>query len=87
MLKSIPATIEQDGTIHLLEQVNIGEAHRAIVTILDQTDESVASDGSGQKREKAAYAAILKETAGMWGGRHGDGLEYVEQLRSEWERK
>ena len=87
MLKSIPATIEQDGTIHLLEQVDIGEAHRAIVTILDQTDESAASEESGKGQEKTAYAAILKETAGMWGGRHGDGLEYVERLRSGWERK
>jgi hypothetical protein len=38
MLKSIEATIEMNGEVHLLEPLHIGQPCRAIVTILDEPD-------------------------------------------------
>ncbi len=36
MLKTIEATIDQSGHISLLEAINLPEAKRALVTILDE---------------------------------------------------
>ena len=38
MLKSIEATIETNGDVHLREPIRVGHACRAIVTILDEPD-------------------------------------------------
>ena len=38
MLRSIEATIEADGKIHLRESVHLPHACRAIVTIIDEPD-------------------------------------------------
>ena len=38
MLKSVRATIEKNGKIHLLEPVSIEHVCRAIVTIIDEPD-------------------------------------------------
>ena len=38
MLKSVEATIETDGKIHLLEPLRLGHSCRAIVTIIDEPD-------------------------------------------------
>ena len=38
MLKSVEATIETNGEIHLLEPVHVGHACRVIVTIIDEPD-------------------------------------------------
>lgn len=38
MLKSIQATIEANGEIHLLEPVRVAHSCRAIVTIIDPPD-------------------------------------------------
>ena len=35
MLRTIAAVVEQDGSIRLLEKVNLKNSHKAIVTILD----------------------------------------------------
>ena len=35
MLKSVEATIEANGEVHLLEPIHIGHLHRAIVTIIE----------------------------------------------------
>ena len=36
MLKTVEATIETDGHIHLLEPLRLGHSCRAIVTIIDE---------------------------------------------------
>ncbi len=38
MLKSLQATVEKNGEVHLLEPVNLARRCRAIVTILDNPD-------------------------------------------------
>ncbi|TFH15588.1 MAG: hypothetical protein E4H02_07535 [Lentisphaerales bacterium] len=38
MLKSVEATIEADGEIHLRESVHLSHACRAIVTIIEEPD-------------------------------------------------
>jgi len=38
MLKSVEATIETNGEVHLLEPVRVGHSCRAIVTIIDEPD-------------------------------------------------
>jgi len=38
MLKSVQATVEMNGEVHLLEPLRIGRTCRAIVTILDEPD-------------------------------------------------
>ncbi len=38
MLKSVEATIETDGKIHLIEPLRLGHSCRAIVTIIDEPD-------------------------------------------------
>ncbi len=38
MLKSVEATIEKDGKIHLIEPLCLGHSCRAIVTIIDEPD-------------------------------------------------
>ncbi len=40
MLKSVEATIETNGQVHLREPVRISAPRRAIVTILDEPDVS-----------------------------------------------
>ena len=38
MLKSIEATVETNGDVHLREPIHVGQTCRAIVTILDEPD-------------------------------------------------
>jgi len=38
MLKTLEATIEKDGTVHLKEKVKLQSKRKALVTILDDTD-------------------------------------------------
>ena len=38
MLKSVEATIETNGEVHLLEPVHVGHVCRAIVTIIDEPE-------------------------------------------------
>ena len=38
MLKSVEATIEADGEIHLRERVRLSHSCRAIVTIIEESD-------------------------------------------------
>ncbi len=38
MLKTVEATIEADGKIHLLEPLHLGHSCRAIVTIIEDPD-------------------------------------------------
>ncbi len=38
MLKTVEATIETDGKIHLLEPIHLAHSCRAIVTILEEPD-------------------------------------------------
>lgn len=38
MLKSIEATIEANGQVHLLESVHVGHLCRAIVTIIEEPE-------------------------------------------------
>ena len=38
MLKTVEATIETDGRIHLLEPLRLGHSCRAIVTIFEESD-------------------------------------------------
>jgi hypothetical protein len=36
MLRTIEATIDKDGRVHLQQKIQLTEAHRALVTILDE---------------------------------------------------
>ncbi len=44
MLKTIEAIVEKDGTIRLLEDVDLSRTERVLVTILDEDYEVGASD-------------------------------------------
>ncbi|MGH7856218.1 MAG: hypothetical protein ACREQY_02735 [Candidatus Binatia bacterium] len=46
--------IEPDGTVRLLEEVSVRNARRALVTILDETSESVAFTALASERALAA---------------------------------
>jgi hypothetical protein len=37
------------------------------------------------KRIKEGRHEFLSAIAGIWRGKHGDGLDYVDRIRSEWE--
>jgi hypothetical protein len=39
VLRTIEAIIEPDGHVHLLEPVSVSTAHRALVTVLDESPE------------------------------------------------
>ena len=61
MSQTIEAVINQDGKIQLLESVDLKEARRALVTILDEvpTDESALDLGyrqMGQDEERESEA-------------------------------
>ena len=88
MLMSLPATIDADGTVRLLETVHFRGFHRAIVTILDEpADRAVTPEGVLGDDAAARDDNIVRETAGIWAGRHGDGLDYVTRLRAEWDAR
>jgi len=36
MLRTIEATIDKDGRVHVQQKIQLTEAHRALVTILDE---------------------------------------------------
>jgi hypothetical protein len=66
MLKSVQATVEKNGEVHLLEPLCIGHACRAIVTILDEPDipetallseEALARDWE-RPEEDAAWSSL-----------------------------
>ncbi len=38
MLKTVEATVEKNGEVHLLEKITVSHKCKAIVTILDYTD-------------------------------------------------
>lgn len=40
--------------------------------------------GEMRKREESHFKALLDQTAGIW--KHGDGLQYQQDIRGEWER-
>jgi len=82
MAQCIQATVAEDGTVRLLENVHIQGLHRAIVTILEERPDKRMSalDEDGGRCDPG----IVRETAGLWRGKRGDGLEYVGRLRSEW---
>ncbi|MBN1672359.1 MAG: hypothetical protein JXR37_15065 [Kiritimatiellae bacterium] len=80
MLRSVQATIDEEGSVRLLEAIHIHGVHRAIVTILDEGCEPEPPVPPGSKRD------VLGETAGLWAARDGHGLEYQRRLRSEWDR-
>lgn len=44
MLKTVEAIVEKDGSIRLLEEVDLSRAKRVLVTILDEDFESAAGD-------------------------------------------
>jgi hypothetical protein len=46
MLKAVEAVIDKNGTVRLLEKVNLIKSHRAIVTILDENAIQQGSDVS-----------------------------------------
>lgn len=52
MIQTLEAIIECDGQVRLLSPVNLGEAHRALVTILDDPP-----------RLAVAETALLSEAA------------------------
>jgi hypothetical protein len=37
-----------------------------------------------QEQERSSFDLLLQQSAGTWA--HGDGLEYQNKLRSEWDR-
>ena len=64
MIRTIEATIDKDGSIHLSEPVQLPEARRAIVTILEEeprtipsavllSEESLAKDWNRSEEDKA----------------------------------
>lgn len=40
--------------------------------------------GEMRKREESHFKALLDQTAGIW--KQGDGLQYQQDIRGEWER-
>ena len=44
MIKTFEAIIDQDGKVHLLEEVKLTASRRALVTILDETPDSNISE-------------------------------------------
>ncbi len=43
MIRTIEATIDKDGSVHLSEPVQLPEARRAIVTILEEEPHTIPS--------------------------------------------
>jgi len=41
MIRTIEATIDEDGQVHLSEQIHLPKARRAIVTILEESPQAV----------------------------------------------
>jgi predicted DNA-binding antitoxin AbrB/MazE fold protein len=44
MIQTIEAVIDENGKVHLLESVNLPEARRALVTILDEEPANEVSE-------------------------------------------
>lgn len=51
-MRSVPATIDAQGQVHLLEPIALSGTHRAIVTILD-----------GENEPQSPETALLSEPA------------------------
>lgn len=47
MLRTIEAVIEPDGQVRLLEPLTLTTAHRALVTVLDESGDVAGGNGSG----------------------------------------
>jgi hypothetical protein len=66
MLKSIEATIETDGRVHLKERVHLTRTCRAIVTIIEETDivetallsEESLAEGWNRPEEEEAWSYL-----------------------------
>ncbi|MDX1252033.1 MAG: hypothetical protein IDH49_07255 [Gammaproteobacteria bacterium] len=52
MIRTVEAIIDEQGRVRLLESISLPEAHRALVTILDEGPSAPASE-----------TALLSETA------------------------
>jgi len=55
MLRTIEAVIDEDGTVHLREPVELSKVRRALVVILDDESDGVASETA--RLSEAALAA------------------------------
>jgi len=71
MMRTVEALIERDGTIRLLEAIEVGASRRALVTILDEEpapnvheaallSEAALSDWN-RPEEEAAWAYLQRE--------------------------
>ncbi len=55
MHQTIDAVIDEDGRVHLKEQVKLEDKHRALVIILDEPEEDVAETA------RLSEAALAKD--------------------------
>ena len=68
MLRTIEATIDKDGRVHLQQKILLTEAHRALVTILDEPaylvaetallSEAALADDWNRREEDQAWAHL-----------------------------
>ena len=70
MLRTVEAVVEKDGSIRLLEEVDLSAARRALVTILDEEDtpgepallsEAALAEDWNRDEEEAAWQHLQQE--------------------------
>lgn len=86
MLRTIEAVIEADGRVRLLEPVALTTAHRALVTVLEESADEAGGNITALLSEPALADWNSEEEGAAWGfGGKGDSLPRGmsgEQLRS-----
>jgi hypothetical protein len=70
MLRTIEAVIEPDGRVRLLEPLSLTTAHRALVTVLEESgDDEAGGNVTALRSEQALAAWNSDEEDAAWVGR------------------
>lgn len=80
MLRTVEAVLEVNGTVRLLEAVELTTPHRALVTILDDTAKPGEAVGKSRWAKAAEYFA--SDEAGHLDGKSELVKEHIRDFRS-----
>jgi hypothetical protein len=89
MIKTVEAIVDENGQVRLSEPLRLSRSQRALVTILDEAPAPHAHDTALQSEQSLAEGRNRPEREsafGSWIRRPTDAVQYIRQLRDEWER-
>jgi hypothetical protein len=69
MLRTIEAVIEPDGSVRLLEPLSLATAHRALVTVLEESGDEAGDNVTALLSEQALSEWNSADEDAAWAGR------------------